>query len=146
MTATTGEQTAGPTGWRTEGREVSRSADGLVLALPGTDYRLHLAAGDELKADARGEVAGTIRADARRVDVVGSGGRFVEPVIGRPRRVQGRIIGADVPGDAIVVQAGPCKLVCRLTDPRQSLRDFSIGQLVAFDVMRGARLTTEAEG
>ncbi|MEM1210594.1 MAG: hypothetical protein AAGI54_15135 [Planctomycetota bacterium] len=123
-----------------EGRVVSRAGDAVVLAIPGTDYRLHLAVEAGVAADERGELRGSIEAEAKRVDVVGSGGKFVEPVIGRPRRVQGRIVGGDARLGAIVVDAGFGPIVCRLTDLRQGLGDFSTGQLVAFDVMRGARL------
>jgi len=142
MTATTSKAS----GWQVEGRVVSQSAGEVVLAIPGTDYRLHLAVEGDATPNDRGEVRGTIVAEAKRVDVVGSGGRFVEPVIGRPRRVQGRIVGADAARGSIVVQAGFGPMVCTLTDPRQSLGDFSMGQLVGFDVMRGATLATQGAG
>jgi len=139
MTASTDNAT----GRRVEGRVVSLKDGEVVLAIPGTDYRLHLMVDDGAEPNDRGELGGEIVAEAKRVDVVGSGGRFVEPVNGRPRRVQGRIVGADVGRNAIVVQAGIGPMICRLTDERQSLSDFSIGQLVGFDVKRGARLVTE---
>ncbi|MEM9251330.1 MAG: hypothetical protein AAGB29_03175 [Planctomycetota bacterium] len=132
-------------GWVVEGRLVSRQGDEAVLAIAGTDYRLHLVVEAGVEPDERGEMRGTIEAEAKRVDVVGSGGRFVEPVIGRPRRVQGRITGGDARRGAIVVNAGFGPMVCRLTDRRQTLADFSVGQLVGFDVLRGARLIA-AEG
>lgn len=131
-------------GWPIEGRVVSRQGEEVVLAIAGTDYRLHLLVDPSMAENDRGELSGVIEADAKRVDVVGSGGRFVEPVIGRPRRVQGRIIGGDATRGAIVVNAGFGPLVCRLTDPRQALGDFATGQLVAFDVLRGAQLVANA--
>ncbi|MEO0588307.1 MAG: hypothetical protein AAF078_11795 [Planctomycetota bacterium] len=132
--------TASDTGWAIEGMEVSRDGQDVVLAVPDTDYRLHLVVAEGLVADERGDLRGVIRADAKRVDVIKGGGRYVEPVIGRPRRVQGRIVAGEGSTGSIVVRAGVGTLVCRLTDPRQSLADFSVGQLVSFDVLRGARL------
>lgn len=124
------------------GRLVETSAEGIVLAVPETDYRLHLTTAKPLEADLRDKVRGTIHAAARRVDVVPSGGRYVEPVFGRPRRVQGRILAGDPAAGTLTVHAG-VPVIARLTDPRQKVGDFSIGQLVSFDVERGARFEPE---
>lgn len=78
---------------------------------------------------------GTIHAKAKRIDVVDTGGRYVEPVFGRPRRVQGTVIAAE--GEELVVNAG-VPIHCRPTDPRQKPSDFEVGDLVSFDVMEGA--------
>src|SRR5690606_6648581 len=91
----------------------------IVLGLPGTDYRVHLVcAQPPAGAKVRDRVRGTITANARRVDVVPSGGRYIEPVFGRPRRVQGRVIGGDPQANTITVDC-VLPLVCKLTDPRQ---------------------------
>ncbi|MEL7088250.1 MAG: hypothetical protein AAGL98_07380, partial [Planctomycetota bacterium] len=55
----------------------------------------------------------------------------------RPRRVQGRIVGGHVPSRALYVNAA-APLICTLSDARQQAGDFSVGQLVSFDVEPGA--------
>jgi hypothetical protein len=87
-----------------------------------------------------GRVAGRIEANARRVDVAAGhrGGAYIEPVFGRPRRLQGRILAADSAANTITVHCA-CPFVCRLTDPRQLAEDFQVGAMVMFDVERGAR-------
>jgi len=116
----------------------------IVLALPGTDYKLHLAVGAKLPHKVGGRVSGTIHARAKRADVIRAGGRFVEPGTGRPRRVQGRLIGGDASANTVTVQAGPgIALVCELTDQRQKVADFTLHQMVSFDVEPGATFRPE---
>ena len=72
----------------------------LVFGVDNTDYQIHLEpSGGKLPdgiADRIGQrLVGTVRASAKRIDVVRSGGKFVDPVFGRPRRVQGRIIASN---------------------------------------------------
>jgi len=91
-------------------------------------------------------VTGTIFCRAKRVDVVPSGGRFIEPVYGRPRRLQGRISEINPKANTITVDAG-CPFVCEVT-VGQKAPSFQVDQLVSFDVERGARfeLATAAAG
>jgi len=102
-----------------------------------TDYRLRLLPIGPTTAKVGERREGYIAADAKRVDVVNSGGRYVEPVIGRPRRVQGTVVAVDAGSNTIAVNAG-MPIICRLTDPRQRASDFEKGDFVSFDVMRGA--------
>jgi len=113
----------------------------VVLTFYNTQYEMHLLPVGDI-ADPSGvplgkRVEGKIRADAKRVDVVTSGGRYVEPVHGRPRRVQGWVVATDNTRNSITVNAG-VPIECRLTDRRQSATRFEPGQFVSFDVMRGA--------
>lgn len=110
------------------------------LEVPGTDYRLRLETYKAPTTPIGKRIHGIIRARARRIDVVRTGGRYVEPVYGRPRRVQGRVAAIDESDHGIVVQAG-VPIVCRLTDDRQRPADFAIGDFVSFDVMAGATFT-----
>ncbi|QYO64365.1 hypothetical protein [Leptolyngbya sp. 7M] len=80
-------------------------------------------------------IIGIIRAKARRIDEVTTGGRYIEPVYGRPRRVQGTVVAIEP--DAVVVNAG-MPIHCTPTDPRQRPGDFKPGQFVSFDVLEGA--------
>lgn len=124
---------SGPTvtGTLTEVRD-----DMIVVSLPGSDYRLHLLAAEPPVAVGR-RITGRIFARAKRVDVIRSGGRYLEPLYGRPRRVQGRIIETDAAANTITVQAA-CALICELT-MNQKASDFKPGQMVSFDIERGAR-------
>lgn len=108
------------------------------FAVPNTSYELHLVPTAAVTVAPGKRLLGAVRVQARRIDAVGTGGRYVEPVMGRPRRVQGTVIRAE--GDALVVDAGvPIHLT--LTDGRQSLGDFHPGQLVSCDVLDGATFT-----
>jgi hypothetical protein len=114
-----------------------------VVAFPNTSYELHLepAAGSAQPCPEGGRAIGVIRADATRIDVVRTGGRYVEPVAGRPRRVQGMVVGVE--DGRVVVDAG-MPIHCRPTDPRQKAADFQPGDFVSFDVLRGATFEPRA--
>lgn len=110
----------------------------IVLAVPGTDYQIHLAVSQPVQPDALGQICGRITARARRVDRVVTGGRFIEPSWGRPRILQGVIVATDPSANTITVRCA-VPFECELTDPRQKAADFAIGELVNFSVERGAR-------
>lgn len=122
----------------------------LVFALPGSSYRLHLVpAGATPSAAAVGKrIKGTITAHARRVDAVTTGGRLVEPLVGRPRRMHGTVLAIDPAAGTITVNAAgssavdgvPLPVVVKLTDARQRPDQFAVGSLVAFDVLEGATI------
>ncbi|MEO0515044.1 MAG: hypothetical protein AAF086_07095 [Planctomycetota bacterium] len=134
MTDPTSTAKAVPT---VSGKLLEHTEGQMVLGVPETDYRMKLVLEIEPPVGVGQKITGTIHATARRVDVVPAGGRYVEPVFGRPRRVQGRIVGGHGPSRTIYVKAGP-PLICTLSDERQSPEQFSIGQLVSFDVEAGA--------
>ena len=113
--------------------------DRIVLGLEGTDYRLYLQVSGRINASPNTRIKGRITARACRVDRIRRGGRFIEPVYGRPRRVQGTIIGADPSNKTITVRCGgQCPMVCELT-AKQEVADFPAGSLVGFDVERGTQ-------
>ncbi|HRJ49800.1 MAG: hypothetical protein KF787_08195 [Phycisphaeraceae bacterium] len=113
----------------------------IVLRIPNTSYLLSLIPVGPLEIPTGKGLIGVVRARARRVDTTGTGGRFIEPVQGRPRRVQGFVIGTDPGARTITVEAG-VPMVCELTDERQFPSDFTPGQFVGFDVMDGATFET----
>lgn len=117
--------------------ETATSPAFVVLRFYNSDYLVHLLPIGEIAAEPGRRVTGVLRAEAKRVDVVRTGGKYVEPVIGRPRRVQGRVIETDTSRNTLTVDAG-LPIVCRLTDHRQRAGDFEPGQFVSFDVLRGA--------
>lgn len=106
--------------------------------VPGTDYRLRLVPGSGLSAAVGDKVVGVVRAQAMRMDLIPAGGRYIEPVQGRPRRVQGRVIGGSVSRNEVHIKAGPGVVVTPM--PPQRAGDFSIGQMVSFDVRDGATI------
>jgi hypothetical protein len=114
----------------------------LVLEVPNTSYQLHLLPAAAVTTPVGKRLTGIIRADARRVDTVKSGGRYVEPVAGRPRRVQGAVIAKDSSANTITVAAG-VPIVLRLTDPRQRADQFAEGDFVSCDVLDGATFTPQ---
>ncbi len=122
----------------TSGTLLERDGDMITLGLPGTDYRIELALDGLLEAEVGDKITGTIHAEALRVDRITAGGRYVEPVFGRPRRVQGTVVGGSLKERAVFVKAGGPTLACVLTDRRQQLADFVLHGMVSFDVKRGA--------
>jgi len=112
----------------------------ITFNVPNTSYELHLLPTSEVKTQPGKRLIGTIRAQARRMDVVQTGGQYIEPVMGRPRRVQGTVIA--IAGDAVVVDAG-VPVHCRPTDTRQQASQFSVGQFVSFDVLDGSTFTPQ---
>lgn len=109
----------------------------ITLALPGTDYQLHLNTAEPLPDSQIGKtVRGTIHARAKRVDVVHTGGRYLEPIIGRPRRIQGTVRSVDISKNTITVRCA-CPFICELTT-KQFAADIPTGALVAFDIEPGA--------
>lgn len=118
-----------------------------VLGFANTSYRTHLLlTSDPARLTERigKRVIGIIRLQARRVDVVDTGGRYLEPVYGRPRRVQGAVVAIERETNSIVVDAA-VPIHCQLLDPRQSARDFALGDFVSFDAMDGATFSPQGE-
>ncbi len=110
----------------------------IVISLPNSNYQMHLLPTSPITAEIGKRITGTIRAKARRIDTVLTGGRYVEPVFGRPRRIQGSVLA--VAADAVVVDAAVPVHVTP-TDTRQKASDFAVGQFVSFDALDGATFT-----
>jgi hypothetical protein len=115
----------------------------IVLGVPDTSYELHLRPVAPVRAEPGERLVGVITARARRVDAVRTGGLFIEPVMGRPRRVQGRVVRGE--GGALVVRAGGVPVHLVLTDGRQRAEDFEPGLLVGCDVLEGATFEARPE-
>jgi len=126
---------AGPT--LVQGVLADRRDGMIVLDIPGTDYQLHLLESTPTQTTIGKKIRGRITAQARRVDVIKTGGRYIEPVAGRPRRIQGRIVAIDHDADAVVVNAA-VPIHCK-TNAHQRATDFAVDQLGSFDALPGAR-------
>ncbi len=103
----------------------------VVFLVPNTNYELHLMPSGPVATQPGKRLIGTIHVQARRIDVTQTGGQYIEPVIGRPRRMQGTIIA--VRDGVLVVDAGTI-VHCTPGDSRQEAADFREGQFVAFDI------------
>lgn len=123
------------------GTLAERHDDRVVLALPGTDYRILLLTAGPVTGEVGRRIRGVIRAQARRIDVVVTGGRYLEPVCGRPRRVQGAVVAIDSDADTLTVSAHDGAPIVVKTDGRQRAGDFRVGQFVSMDVLHGATFT-----
>jgi hypothetical protein len=117
--------------------ETATKAAYVRFGVPNTSYELHLRSVGKIDAQPGKRLIGVVRASARRIDETQTGGRFVEPVIGRPRRVQGTVVA--IKDGAVVVDAG-IPIHCTPTDTRQKADQFSVGAFVGFDVMDGASI------
>lgn len=113
-----------------------------VISFHNTSYQTHLVPVGEIRTQPGRTIRGFIRARAKRVDICTTGGRYVDPVIGRPRRVQGSIVA--ITEDAIVVGAG-MPIHCTPIAPGQSPADFEVGQFVTFSVESGASFEEVAD-
>ncbi|MEE9405299.1 MAG: hypothetical protein V3V20_10420 [Algisphaera sp.] len=118
------------------GRVAERGDSWVSLKIPGGSYVPKLVLEVDLDAQPGDKITGTLHAVARRIDKIKAGGRFLAPVAGRPRRVQGVVVGGHVKSGLLYVSAG-VPFVCILSDERQHVSDFEIGQMVSFDVEPG---------
>jgi hypothetical protein len=75
----------------------------IVFQPANTTYHLHLA-GPAYAGPLNTPVELLIRANARKLWTVPSGGNFIAPITGTPRTIQGRV--RYIEGQTIVVQAG----------------------------------------
>jgi len=117
-----------------------RDSGHVVISFPNTNYQTHLVLAAPITGEIGKRILGTISVDARRVDAVDTGGKYIEPVYGRPRRVQGRVISHNDSARTLVVDAGiPIHL--HLLDERQRPSGFPDGELVSCDVLDGATFT-----
>ncbi len=110
----------------------------LVLAVPHTGYKLHLAptvpAGEFNKYVGK-RIRGVIEAEALRIHPARGGGLFIEPAWGAPRIIAGKVCSVDEAKRRVLVDAGVPMWV---TAPQgQDLSELHEGQLVNFYVQSG---------
>ncbi|QNN20777.1 hypothetical protein HED60_00340 [Planctomycetales bacterium ZRK34] len=115
----------------------SRSDDKVVVQIPGTNYQLHLKTTGTVEPTPQGRVRGVIRCSVWKVDFVSAGGAYIEPVYGRPRRVQGHVIGSLESGNSIIVDVQNQPIVADLPD-RWQASEIAEGTKVGLDVYEGA--------
>jgi hypothetical protein len=124
-----------PTDFRTHGKIIEvRDGGGTVVFAPrGTTYELVLKATPSYAGPVNTPVEAILRATARKVWTVPSGGNFVVPIVGPTKIIQGRVKHLD--GKQVVIHAGPVFVVDLPSDP--SATDGASGAL-AVGVMANA--------
>ena len=80
----------------------------VTLCVPGMNYANTFALPGAVPAAlvAGASVRGTIHATAWKVDRVETGGNYVEPLAGRPRRMQGAVVAVNPAANELTVQVG----------------------------------------
>lgn len=103
----------------------------VTLRVAGMNYQnTFLVKGEEgLQVGQR--VRGRIYAPAWKVDRVGMGGNYVEPLMGRPRRMQGTILSVDTVANELTVRVG-YEVTVRLPEKYRA-GDFEVGERVGWD-------------
>ncbi len=76
-------------------------------------------------------VRGTIHAPAWKVDRVELGGNYVEPLLGRPRRMQGTILAVNAPANELTVRVG-YEVTVKLPEKYQAA-DYKVGERIGWD-------------
>ena len=88
----------------TRGKILRIESGRVVFHVIDTNYELHLETSQDLSSFVGQKANGRVRVKARKVYGVPSGGNFVQPVLGTPRIIQGRVLHLDE--HSITVKAG----------------------------------------
>lgn len=124
-------------------RFVRMQNDMVVFKVPGTDYELHLVCRDPLNVPEGRRVKGTIHARALRMHQSDTGGRFMEPVYGPPRIVQGTVLEADSQNNRLLMDLTVPVWVT--LDPAQTAAKYHPGAMLNFYVESGTRFEPQVE-
>jgi hypothetical protein len=120
-----------------KGKVIEIKGSLIVFQPANTTYHLYLAGGP-YNGPLKTPVEILIRAYARKLWTVPSGGNFVAPIMGTPRTIQGRVRFVD--GQTIIVQAGvPVAIALPANDSGVDLNcgALGVGSLVNVMVMPG---------
>ena len=115
-------------------RAVLQHMDGdkIILAIPATDYQMHLVCNGNTTLQIGKRIQGVIHVKALRMHKASAGGSFIEPIYGHPRVAQNRLL---------------CEVVVPMwVEPfdGQSAADFNTGDMVNFYAQSGATFTPVA--
>jgi predicted RNA-binding protein len=120
---------------RTMVREVD--ADHIILAPAGNSYEIRLVPTGHVEAGRR--VLGRIEACALKVHPATGGGIFIEPIMGEPRIVAGRVIEVDAEASRVLVESVvPMTLTLSNDDDLQQCQE---GGFINCHVESGATFT-----
>lgn len=128
-----------------ESRSQGPTGDQIVVSIPRTSYRLHVtptvASSAIGTADGK-RIKGILRGKAQRMHVASAGGRFIEPVYGHPRIVQGTVLSIDPEHNRVLVEM----VIPAWLDVAegQKASEFAAGQLVNMYIESGMTFTPVA--
>lgn len=114
------------------------TGDILVLAVAGTNYRLQLIAaanGASIATKPGKRIKGIIHAKAMRIHGAKAGGKFIEPIWGEPRIVNGVVLAVDESKNRLLVDVSLPMWV--EVYQGQQAQQFAVGQMVNFYVQSG---------
>lgn len=128
--------------------EEAPTEDRVVLGLHGTDYVLELTPSippdrfPEVRSKRNRRIRGVIHGRALKMHLAKAGGRFVEPVHGQPRIVQGTVYAVDAPNDRLLMDVVvPMWITVESEITGQVASDFKPGDLLNFYLESGTRFT-----
>jgi len=130
---------AGITDFPARGRVTEAKPDGVIFAPSNTTYLLQLQTATRYDGPLNELIGAFVRAKARKIYTVPSGGGFVAPIFGPPRIIQGRTLYVD--DGNIVIRAGLPIIVEIPTDDDAidlSVGPIAVGALVNAVVFPGA--------
>ena len=126
--------------WSARGKVTAIKEGKVHFAPSNTNYELHLETAQPYSGPIGELITATIRAKARKVYTVPSGGGFISPLFGSPRIIQGRAL--HVEDDFVVIRAG-CPIIVDLPkdDSAVDLDDGSItvGKIVNAVTLPGTK-------
>ena len=125
-------------------RAVLQHMDGdkIILAIPSTDYQIHLMCSGNTATQVGKRIQGVINIKALRMHKASAGGSFIEPIYGHPRVVQGRVLAVDVTANAVLLElAFPAWVTI---EPSQTAGSWQTGDMLNFYVESGMTFTPTA--
>ncbi len=118
-------------------RLIEKTDSRIVAGIPGTNYQLHLNIGGPLPTEAGHRVKGIVTLNIYKVDRLQTSSNFIEPVLGRPRRVHGHVAGHEAGGNAILLTSCGRTFRCVLPAAVEAA-SLPVGAAVGLDVLPGA--------
>ncbi len=105
--------------------------DLLTLKTPNANYRNTFKCHNPSSLVVGKRIIGEVHAVARKIEAVSQGGNYVEPLFGRPRRMQGLVLRRNTADNSLCVQTG-YEVTVQLP-PEQKAEDYPVGSRVGWD-------------
>ena len=105
--------------------------DLVTLKTPNANYRNTFRCSSAADLVVGKRISGSIHAPARKIEAVSQGGNYVEPLFGRPRRMQGLVLKLNAAENSLLVQTAYETHV--QLPPHQQATDYPPGSRVGWD-------------
>lgn len=115
--------------------------DLVTLKTPNANYRNTFKCSSAADLIVGKRVAGSVHAPARKIEAVSQGGNYVEPLFGRPRRMQGLVLRQNAMDNSLIVRTA-YETTVRLP-PQQQASDYPMGSRVGWDNADWPEFTVE---